>query len=187
MLGLSSTVASSENGMSAATRFKELLVYPPGTYHYLNNAINNLGGGIEADSKLIGNFDAPADDDFWDVTTNCTVSISGEQLKLTNDGGSNGSATINVYLSTRTRYSLTYTFDKSTNSDANGLIMLGEQPEPLDSIASTGTLTAGTAQTNTIEFVSPRDNLCRITFSSIGDDGEFTFWDDLSLKHRTDG
>jgi hypothetical protein len=172
MLGLSSSV-NSEEGYAKGERYRERY-HSGGTYNETTNPIGREG----SESDYIGNFSGLGDSaNYTLVNASSAGIVSGEYKYRTS--ATNGHAWLTFSVVPNTSYTLTCTYDKTSNANGTGKVAIGTSAGD-NSIAITDALATGDTDAS-LTFNSAGNNY--LYLSLIGTTaGKFSYWDDLSLK-----
>ena len=172
MLGLSSSV-NSEEGYAKGERYRERY-HTGGTYHYITNPIGREG----SESDYIGDFSGIGDINLYTSVNIGSEAIASAEFKFRNSAD-DGHAWLTFSVVPNTSYTLTCTYDKTSNANGTGKVAIGTSAGD-NSIAVTAALATGDTDAS-LTFNSAGNNY--LYLSLIGTTaGKFSYWDDISLK-----
>ena len=171
MLGLGSSV-NNEEGYAKGERYRERY-HTGGTYNETTNPIGREG----KEEDWIGEFTLGGDSSSFTFVNASEMSFVGE-FKL-RTGATDGHAWNTFSVVPYTSYTLTCTYDKTSNANGTGKVAIGTSAGD-NSIAITDALATGDTDAS-LTFNSAGNNY--LYLSLIGTTaGKFSYWDDISLK-----
>ena len=174
MLGLGSSV-NSEEGYAKGERFRERF-HAGGTYGETSNPIGRNGS---AETDYRGDFATSYSGNVSEYTmVNASkVTFTGEFKMRTGTNNGYGWTTFSVV--PYTSYTLTCTYDKTTNANGTGRVDIGTSAGD-NSIVASSALAAGNTDAS-LTFNSGNNKYLYLNLVGTTA-GKFSYWDDISLK-----
>jgi len=175
MLGLGSSV-NNEEGYAKGERYRERY-HTGGTYNETTNPIGREG----KEEDWIGEFTLGGDSSSFTFVNASEMSFVGE-FKL-RTGATDGHAWNTFSVVPYTSYTLTCTYDKTTNANGTGRVDIGTSAGD-DSIIASSELamyTSGSGTDVSLTFNSANNNYLYLNLVGTTA-GKFSYFDDISLK-----
>ena len=172
MLGLGSA-SNKDEAYAKGERYRERY-HTGGTYNETTNPIGREG----LESDYIGDFASAGDINSYTLVDAASAAIASGEYKY-RTSATNGHAWITLSVVPNTSYTLTCTYDKTSNANGTGRVFIGTSAGD-NSIADSGTLATGDTDAS-LTFNSAGNNY--LYLSLVGTTaGRFSYWDDISLK-----